>query len=929
MDEEMWYLQTNNKLREEKAKEKEKELTFEEKLTNEINDLNQKLDELKGCPIDLIVPSIINESNLKKHSNELKEEINKIIINEIKEQNKKPDTIYQKNVKSVLRNRREIFKEDFDKVEDYSNDENNENNENFNEIRNKKIKEYKEINQDLSKLFIREYEQNRDYSERKGQKLQFLTVNDDKNDGIYKDKFISLTDKIKMIFENLENNHDYNLLIGKALIDKDMKDDMKDEYINEMYEKINNTNNDHEWETLFDNENNSDKEVTVDDHEISNNTLLQYKLYPFNNPKKTYKPKQKEEEYNNLKDTYDDTVLNEFNYDTSTPMRIHGLLKSENYDVGLMKIDPTMDIMCKFENPNELESQKYLDEKLNMNREAENLYKEISKFILHKDSDFLDFEDDNKLAAAPNCYMDDENKALFSNYNEQIIVFDSEQDKREQEKKNKTPENIVYKPTIKLLTHKAGIFHINADKYYRNRENAMKLTQSSKYESLKYNYGGYIPANAVKKKKCKKKIDTVVTMDEYKKYVINLRCDFIHDIIIKDSIEQKRRSDEKYYHDLLRKELKNHDEKSQMKLFKNKYKKYKYKSHEITETADGYWNPEVLEYMHALSRQKIIGNIESGGFDINSNNKSMIFDKKEEYDHLKKNQSDKKLTGNNEFKDESNLNDNDKLKNNNNLKEENQSVNKSVLKDNENSNETTILQENSESKNRVTTARSKSSWDEDEYDDVEDEDVLPPNPCNSYVNSDDELSDTISKYFTLNQDIDKPYEAIEGGIYMTLPSMQEAMECIFNRLKMPINEKVDLAIKYGSYEFSMKFIEAISCWNIVSKLIIKREEKLDRIREFESKISNPYRFFKKGESSLPTARFVEDLYRKNFVRDLDPINKRIIKLCIKIYKKYGDIVKYEGKPYIEKIKNDYSNIIKSAYREFEKKHDEVPYTLKF
>ena len=29
------------------------------------------------------------------------------------------------------------------------------------------------------------------------------------------------------------------------------------------------------------------------------------------------------------------------------------------------------------------------------------------------------------------------------------------------------------------------------------------------------------------------------------------------------------------------------------------------------------------------------------------------------------------------------------------------------------------------------------------------------------------------------------------------------------------------------------------------------------------------------------------------------------------------------------MKNDYSNIIKSAYREFEKKQDEVPYTLKF
>ena len=38
MDEEMWYLQTNNKLREEKEKES-KELSFEEKFNNEIMDV--------------------------------------------------------------------------------------------------------------------------------------------------------------------------------------------------------------------------------------------------------------------------------------------------------------------------------------------------------------------------------------------------------------------------------------------------------------------------------------------------------------------------------------------------------------------------------------------------------------------------------------------------------------------------------------------------------------------------------------------------------------------------------------------------------------------------------------------------------------------------------------------------------------------------
>lgn len=46
--------------------------------------------------------------------------------------------------------------------------------------------------------------------------------------------------------------------------------------------------------------------------------------------------------------------------------------------------------MCKFEDPNELERKKYLDERLNMNREAENLYKEITKFIFQNESDFID-----------------------------------------------------------------------------------------------------------------------------------------------------------------------------------------------------------------------------------------------------------------------------------------------------------------------------------------------------------------------------------------------------------------------------------------------------------------------------------------------------------------------------------------------------------
>ena len=292
----------------------------------------------------------------------------------------------------------------------------------------------------------------------------------------------------------------------------------------------------------------------------------------------------------------------------------------------------------------------------------------------------------------------------------------------------------------------------------------MELTQSSKYESLKYNYGGYIPANAVKKTKYKKKADLILTNDEYKKYVINLRCDFLHDIIVKDSIEQQRRSDEKYYHDLLRKELKNHDEKQQMVLFKSKYKKYKFKSHEISKTADGYWNPEVLEYMYALSRQKIIGNIQSGGFDINSKetNKSMVLTKKEENEQKQKNinefnkkEENKETTENKDVTNNKDSTENNQSNENNKSKENNESnilEDKDISNDvsrNNSSNGSNLSKENNESKGRVQTSKSKSSWDEEEYSDIEDDKSLPPNPCNSYVNSDDELSDTISKYFTL------------------------------------------------------------------------------------------------------------------------------------------------------------------------------------
>ncbi|ORY26539.1 hypothetical protein LY90DRAFT_513753 [Neocallimastix californiae] len=875
MDEEMWYLQTHNKLREEKEKEKKKELSFEEKFNNDINDLNKYFDDMKKATQKFVIPSIVNQKNKEDHSKEFKTEINKII-------------------------RQEIIKVDEDKKKNIDLD--------LSKLQDRHYCQNRDLLNEMNKENDKENEANKENKTNETALNKLMTVNDsieslvNGNDDEYikRKESLTLVEKVKKIFEQVENSFHYNMNIGTLLIEnniKNRKEDLKDENIRKMYEKIKKLNMTYQWEKLFDTE--EEVNDTTSDMEISDHILLQYKLYPFSVKKYPINVKPSKHSYyleksrinkdgeqsdfdydemdelethfKKLKETYDENLLNEFNFDTSTPMRIHGLKRSENENLGIMNANSSFDILCKFEDPNDLERKKYLDDKLNMNKEAENLYKEITKFIFHNESDFIDYNEADKILTAPNKYYEDENPAIFSIYNGKMIDYEDENEKN-LKSKIETPEIIEYKPTVKLLTRKSGKYHIKADSYFRDRENAMDLTPSSKYSSLKYNYGGYIPAYAVKKKNSQKKVETLLTMDEYKNIYL----------IVIDSLEQQKRSDERYYQGELKKKLMKHDEETQMKHFKDKYKKYKYKSREIAETKEGYWNPEVLDYMYALSRQKIIGNIES--------------ESKE----------------NEESKESGESKENEESKENGESKDNNTSKANDAFKD---------IAPSSRS-------RKKSSWDEEVYDDVEGDGDIPPNPNNSYVNSDDELSDTISKYFTLNDDINKP-NTKKSGIYMTLPTMQEAMECIFDRLKMSINEKVDLAIKYGSYEFSMKFIEAISCWNIVSKLIIKREEKLDRIREFESKISNPYRFFKNDESSSPAARFVEELYRKRFVEDLEPLNKRIIELCIEIFKKYGDVVKYEGKPYVKKMKNDYSDIIKYAYREFEKKQNEVPYTLKF
>ena len=260
--------------------------------------MNKQLNELKSPAKNLVIPPIIDLKKKEKNSKDLKEEINKIILNEINnEENKESDTNYQKNVKDVLRKRREMFKNDLINDEEYEGDDDefNENSENFNSIRNKKIKEYNDIHNDLINISKRRYEQNRD----------LLDITDDENlsknsDGIdenTRNGKSSLIERVKKLFESIDNDIDYNIKIGGFIVDNYIKDinknNLKDEYIQNLNKKIENLNSNYIWKTLFENENNSKNESSNQEHELSNNTLLQHKLYLFKNKRKEYISKPK------------------------------------------------------------------------------------------------------------------------------------------------------------------------------------------------------------------------------------------------------------------------------------------------------------------------------------------------------------------------------------------------------------------------------------------------------------------------------------------------------------------------------------------------------------------------------------------------------------------------------------------------------------
>ncbi|KAJ3319933.1 Coiled-coil domain-containing protein 87 [Boothiomyces sp. JEL0866] len=156
---------------------------------------------------------------------------------------------------------------------------------------------------------------------------------------------------------------------------------------------------------------------------------------------------------------------------------------------------------------------------------------------------------------------------------------------------------------------------------------------------------------------------------------------------------------------------------------------------------------------------------------------------------------------------------------------------------------------------------------------------------------------------------------------MDASQSQKELESLWVSLQMPIDQKLDMAIKYGSHKYA-KLDNAIKLWKQASELIIKREKLLEEIEEFEMSSSDPARFFAKGQME---ARFKEAEHREKLLRPLHTLDAKIKDIASIIKNELSETVTFKGAPYVEKMKRDYADILRKckAYRASLKQEDIV------
>ncbi|KAJ3109735.1 Coiled-coil domain-containing protein 87 [Physocladia obscura] len=487
-----------------------------------------------------------------------------------------------------------------------------------------------------------------------------------------------------------------------------------------------------------------------------------------------------------------------------------------------------------------------LDEKLSRYKEIEELYSEITRSLT---SDHLEtdesLQDQAGCPAAPydaKMPLSNAYKGIITAFTKRTQTQQQQQQQQQESEESETDTRAFATPQIRLTTRKYTESGINADEFSRDRTAAMRKLVSSRYNTFKYNYGGYTP---YKERKKKKKV-VIFHAEDYLDYIRTRVCDFILDLLI-DSEEEARsyqraleeEANRKIEEEMQRKKQMEEDERKERKRRRTLYSR-------------GKWNVGALTYMREIQQ----------------------IDPEEHIRDLDLSDTDDDKSVDNDAVVQENFIDGNPA---NNFKSELPHIN-----------------------NNTSEKIAEAVDDTLNYSEVELAQV--------------EASMKKPKIHKAKSDTD-------------ISVAQQELEELWVILKMPLDQKLDMAIKYGSRKFSNRVELAIKYWKQASEYILAREQLLREIEEFEKVSSNPERYFMKGYDGSSEARMKEAKIRDSHLSQLHGMEQKLGDIISMIKFELNETVTYQGStmllflpcrnfntqltgiPYTEKMKSDYYDIL--------------------
>ncbi|KAJ3394486.1 Coiled-coil domain-containing protein 87 [Lobulomyces angularis] len=539
-----------------------------------------------------------------------------------------------------------------------------------------------------------------------------------------------------------------------------------------------------------------------------------------------------------------------------------------------------------------------LDVKLRHYKEIEELYEEIMKTI-HEN--FLNAQEENdELVICPTAPNDLEIMSnAFLGYTTYAdpktgMLIPLAGDASEKPSMQSKAAGGALMPSVRLITRVKGHINIPPEDFIKNRKEAMRRITTSRYHgTLKYNLGGYMPKNVVEKN------SSLANREEFhiQNYIEFLRVhktDFVLDILVDEEAEEKQRKK-----DELRKLKILHEEEEKQRYETAKLEKRK-KREELLMYEHGFWNPGLLEvYTEFHDRDVEFGFVKP----------SEAYLVKKKLELLNNDNFSQSLT--NDTLDSS------QRKSKSSLYASSNFSNFSLYKENESEagseygsqfGHKSGLSSRAESTNFEYTDSSESEDDEDfQGGQIESAAVSEINIISRESNTNSGSNKSKEKRKRVEQRLLYPLKPAESLIDMD--TCQNQLEAIWVVLKMPLDQKIEMAVKYGNPRQALKIDNAINLWKKVARNIAERELILKQAETFETKASDPNRFFKKGYDGSSLLRMEEAEQRKIIMANLHKIESMLTELIKKISTELKETVTYEGAPYAIKMKVDYLEML--------------------